>query len=219
MKYVSYIRVSTQKQGRSGLGLEAQQATIRAYLQAGDEHIAEYREVESGKDDSRPELQKAIEHAKREGATLLIAKLDRLSRNVSFIFALRDSKVDFRALDLPDANTLTIGIFATMAQHERELISQRTKAALAAKKARGEDWERPKLTDEQRAMGREKLKMQALQNSNNRLAAELASLYRQQGLGYKAIADILNKNGHRTRTDKSFKAMTVKRLLLMPFTF
>lgn len=219
MKYISYIRVSTKEQGQSGLGLEAQQATIRAFLKPDDVLIAEYEEVGSGKQDSRPELMKAIEHAKREGAVLLIAKLDRLSRNAGFIFACRDSDVKFTACDLPDGNTITTGIFATMAQHEREIISQRTKAALAAKKARGETWERNKLTDEQRAMGREKRSMAARENKANRTAAELARLYRDAGKGYKAIAETLNRNGHRTRNGKEFKAMTIKRLLLMPFAF
>lgn len=219
MEYIAYYRVSTKQQGQSGLGLEAQKAIVESFIKAGDSIAAEFIEVESGKRDDRPELQKAIETANASGATLLIAKLDRLSRNAGFIFALRDSGVRFVAADMPDANTLTIGIFATIAQHERELISQRTKAALAAKAARGETWERPKLTDEQRAMGREKRSMMARQDGRNRTAAELARLYREQGKGYQVIADTLNRNGHKTRTGKSFKAMTVKRLLMMPFVF
>lgn len=219
MKYVGYFRVSTKQQGQSGLGLEAQKAIVQGFLKPGDELIAELVEVESGKRNDRPKLREAIDLAKAQGATLLIAKLDRLSRNAAFIFALRDSAVEFKACDLPDANTLTIGIFATLAQHERELISQRTKAALAAKKARGEDWERHKLTDEQRAMGRQARSQQALESVENKRAAELARLYRAAGKGYKAIAETLNRNGHRTRNGKEFKAMTVKRLLVMPFLF
>ena len=136
MKFVAYYRVSTAKQGRSGLGLEAQRASVQAYLRDG-RIVAEYVEVESGKRDDRPKLAQAIAHAQREGATLIIAKLDRLARSVAFIFALRDSGAKFIACDMPEANTLTIGLLAAMAQHERELISERTKAALAAKKARG----------------------------------------------------------------------------------
>ena len=134
MKFVPYYRVSTAKQGRSGLGLEAQQASVQAYLKDG-QIVAEYIEVETGKRNDRPELAQAIEHARREGATLIIAKLDRLARSVAFIFALRDSGVKFIACDMPEANTLTIGLLAALAQHERELISERTTAALRAKKS------------------------------------------------------------------------------------
>lgn len=132
-KYVAYYRVSTKAQGSSGLGLEAQRASVAGFVKGSDRRaviVAEFTEVESGKKDKRMELMAAIERAKREGAVLVIAKLDRLSRNASFIFTLRDSRVNFLCVDMPDANTLTIGIFATLAQHERELISQRTKAAL-----------------------------------------------------------------------------------------
>lgn len=219
MKFISYYRVSTKRQGESGLGLEAQQATVKGFLKPGDSLIAEFVEVESGKRNDRPKLMEAIDLAKRESATLLIAKLDRLSRNAAFIFALRDSAVEFKACDLPDANTLTIGIFATLAQHERELISQRTKAALAAKKARGEDWQRHKLTDEARQLGVIARQEKARQNVENRRAAELAQLYRQQGMGYQRIADQLNRHGHKTRNGAAFKAMSVKRLLLMAFAF
>lgn len=217
--YIAYYRVSTKQQGQSGLGLEAQKAIVQGFIRPDDVILSEYIEVESGKRDDRPELVKAIRQATETGATLLIAKLDRLSRNAAFIFALRDSKVDFQACDLPDANTLTIGIFATIAQHERELISQRTKAALKAKAARGETWKRHKLTDEARQAAYQAKKQQALENSNNKLAAELARLYREQGKGLAAIAGILNRNGHRTRNGKEFKAMTIKRLLMMSFVF
>lgn len=219
MKFISYYRVSTKRQGESGLGLEAQQATVKAFLKPGDSLVAEFVEVESGKRNDRPKLMEAIDLAKRESATLLIAKLDRLSRNAAFIFALRDSAVEFKACDLPDANTLTVGIFAVLAQHERELISQRTKAALAAKAARGETWERNKLTDEARKAGVAARQEKARQNVENRRAAELAQLYRQQGMGYQRIADQLNRHGHKTRNGAAFKAMSVKRLLLMPFAF
>ena len=134
--YVAYLRVSTQKQGQSGLGLAAQRAAVQAFPPVA-RLVAEFVEVESGKKNERPQLAAALALAKATGATLLIAKLDRLSRNAGFIFQLRDAGVDFVCCDMPDANTLTVGIFAVLAQHERELISQRTKAALAAKKAQG----------------------------------------------------------------------------------
>lgn len=133
MRYVAYLRVSTDKQGSSGLGLQAQETAISAFLKSGDEVIASYKDIESGKKSDRPQLMAALEHCKKEGATLLIAKLDRLSRNVAFIFNLRDSGVDFVCCDMPDANTMTIGILALFAQHEREMISKRTKEALASR--------------------------------------------------------------------------------------
>lgn len=137
-KYVTYLRVSTVRQGRSGLGLEAQRAAVRAYLDAhAGSELATFTEVESGKTDKRPKLQAAIERCRQTRATLLIAKLDRLSRNAAFLLNLRDSGVFFQALDIPDANTLTLGVMALLAQQERELISTRTKAALQARRARG----------------------------------------------------------------------------------
>lgn len=136
-KYVGYVRVSTAKQDSSGLGREAQQAAIANFLREGDQLLKTYVEVESGKNDDRPELAKALRHVEAARATLLVAKLDRLSRAVSFIARLMDSKVDFVACDQPSASPLTVHIYAAMAEHERKLISERTKAALRAAKDRG----------------------------------------------------------------------------------
>ena len=135
-KYITYLRVSTDKQGLTGYGMDAQRAAISNYLR-GAEPIQEYIEVESGKNDARPELLRAIEHCKKAKATLIIAKLDRLSRKMSFVANLLDSSVDFVACDNPHANRLTIHILAAIAEHEREMISKRTKDALAAAKAKG----------------------------------------------------------------------------------
>ena len=138
MKLVSYLRVSTRKQGESGLGLEAQRAAIDLYAtQRHGTVIQTFTEVESGKLNQRPQLEAALHLAKVTGATLVIAKLDRLSRNAAFLLALRDSGARFVAADMPDANDLTVGIMALVAQQEREAISRRTKEALAAAKARG----------------------------------------------------------------------------------
>jgi DNA invertase Pin-like site-specific DNA recombinase len=137
-KFVAYFRVSTAKQGASGLGLEAQHAAVAAFL-AGrtDKLVATYQEIESGKLNERPELAKAMEHARLTGSKLLIAKLDRLSRDAHFLLGLAKAGVDFVAVDMPEANRLTVGIMALVAEQEREAISARTKAALQAAKARG----------------------------------------------------------------------------------
>jgi DNA invertase Pin-like site-specific DNA recombinase len=137
-KWVAYFRVSTKKQGRSGLGLDAQRQAVDAYLNGGKWVLAaEYTEVESGKrTDNRPQLAAALAACKKLKAKLIVAKLDRLARNVAFISALMESGVEFIACDMPFANKLTIHILAAVAEHERELISQRTKDALAEAKKR-----------------------------------------------------------------------------------
>lgn len=135
---VAYYRVSTAKQGVSGLGLEAQRAAVEALCKArGWQIIAEHTEVESGKIDARPELHAALHKAKVTGSTLVVAKLDRLSRNVAFLATLQESKTKFVAADLPEMNELTVHIMAAVAQAERKAISERTRVALAAKKAQG----------------------------------------------------------------------------------
>lgn len=137
-KFIAYLRVSTDKQGHSGLGIEAQRKAVNDYLNGDNgQLLAEYVEVESGKRNDRPQLLAALAHAKATGATIIIAKLDRLARNVAFISNLMESGVEFVAVDMPMANRLTVHVLAAVAEHEREMISQRTKAALAAAKARG----------------------------------------------------------------------------------
>lgn len=137
-KYIAYYRVSTTRQGESGLGLEAQQASVKNYLsRIGGDLIAEFTEIESTRRKQRPELENALNQCKREKTSLVIAKLDRLARNVAFISNLMESKVDFFAVDMPEASRLTIHILAAVAEHEREQISERTKSALKACKARG----------------------------------------------------------------------------------
>lgn len=138
-RYVSYFRVSTARQGQSGLGLEAQRKAVSDLVtRRSGTVVAEFTEIESGKNNDRPELARALHMAKVTGAVLVIAKLDRLSRNAAFLLGLRDAKVRFIAADNPDIDDLTVGILAVVAQNEREAISRRTKEALLAAKARGQ---------------------------------------------------------------------------------
>jgi DNA invertase Pin-like site-specific DNA recombinase len=150
-KFIAYFRVSTDRQGKSGLGLAAQREAVMSYLDGGRwALIDEFTEIESGKRNDRLELVKALAACKKQKAKLVIAKLDRLSRNLAFIATLMDSGVEFVAVDNPHANKLTVHILAAVAQHEREIISARTSAALQAAKARGKHLGNPKLSDARR---------------------------------------------------------------------
>lgn len=136
-RFISYLRVSTDKQGERGLGIEAQRDAVLRHLNGGGwNHLAEYVGVESGKRSDRPKLLQALEHAKLSGATLIIAKLDRLSRDAHFLLGLQKAGVEFVAADMPEANRLTVGLMAVIAEHEREMISKRTREALAVVKVR-----------------------------------------------------------------------------------
>lgn len=152
-KFVSYLRVSTKRQGESGLGLEAQRAAVASWLNGGDwTLVEEHVEIESGKrDDNRPALARAFDACRAYNAKLVIAKLDRLSRDAHFLLGLQKAGVEFIAVDMPHANRLTVGIMALVAEQEREAISQRTKAALAVAKAKGVRLGKPKGTKVQGA--------------------------------------------------------------------
>ena len=192
-RFVAYYRVSTDRQGKSGLGLDAQQKAVHDYLNGGAWDLAgEFTEVESGKRADRPELQKAIEACRRQKAKLVIAKLDRLSRNLSFVAALIDSGVEFLAVDNPHANKLTIHILAAVAQHEREMISERTKAALQAAKARGTKLGNPRLNE---ASGKGRAAVAA---SAKRFAENLMPVIREiQANGTTSHAEIAKKLNER----------------------
>lgn len=211
-KIVGYCRVSTGKQAN---GLGAQQAAIESHATAeGKELVAVYVEQESGKDNDRAILGQAIERARDEGATLVIAKLDRLSRDVEFLFSLRRTGVDFLALDLPDFNTLTLSIFAGMAQHEREICSQRTKAGLAEARKHGRiggnpnGW--PALATQRSIEAR---KENALMNENNQRAKETVRLLISEGKSLRQIAAWLNQIGERTARGHSHTATSVQNLI------
>lgn len=212
MKYIAYYRVSTKKQG---LGLDAQKAAAYQFIEnEGAALIAEFSEKESGKDDNRPELEKALAMCKQENAVLLIAKLDRLSRKVSFIFALREASVRFRALDMPEVqDVLTLSIYAGLAEQERNLISKRTKDALAALKAKGVKLGTNNLTDEGRAKGTATMKRKAQENVNNIRAAAQAKKLREQGKSLNEIAKELNSLGIGTARGGNHSSASVFRLL------
>lgn len=216
-KYIAYYRVSTRKQG---LGLEAQRSTVEAYINNMQDAnlIAEYSEKESGKDNNRVQLNEAIAQCKKDNATLIIAKLDRLSRNVSFIFALKDANVDFIACDLPEFNSLTLAIFSGLAQQERELISSRTKAALAEKrkvKALGTPANLINNMDKAIGNSRQTRKNKAMQNDNNRKAYSLIQALRCNGNSWNSIATQLNSNGFSTANNSTFSAIQVQRVYNM----
>jgi DNA invertase Pin-like site-specific DNA recombinase len=222
-RLVAYYRVSTKGQERSGLGLEAQRTAVAEYArQTGGAVIAEYTETETGKTSDRPNLAEAIGHSRLSAATLVIAKLDRLARNVHFTSGLMESGVEFVACDNPDANKLTIHLLAAMAEHEATQISNRTKDALQAAKARGVKlgsarpghWE-----------GREHLRgwAEATKAAATRRAQKAREEYaflvptlqrmQQEGKSFQKMADWLNGQGHTTRRGAAFTSAIVWRIL------
>lgn len=216
---VAYYRVSTDKQGASGLGIEAQQEAVRRY--AADRPIlAEFTEVESGKRSDRPQLQDAIRLAKKRKATLVVAKLDRLARNAAFLLTLLESSLDFVACDNPQANRLTIGILAVVAEDEARRISERTKAALAAYKARGGvlGGQRPNHTTptpEAALRGSQTASRARRETAREYDAEVLPSILECQSVGFslRGIAEELNRQGFTTIQGKQFSMETVRRIL------
>jgi len=204
--FVAYYRVSTDRQGRSGLGLEAQKKAVADYLNGGGWKLAgEFTEVETGKRSDRPELQNALALCRRRKAKLVIAKLDRLSRNVAFIATLMDSRVEFIAVDNPHATKLTIHILAAVAEHEREMIAARTKAALQAAKARGVRLGRN---------GAERLapayREAAMDRARN--LAPLFAEFQKQGLSARAMAREMNTRAILPPRGGKWHAATVQRV-------
>ena len=200
-KFVAYYRVSTDRQGKSGLGLDAQRKAVLDYLDGGKwELINEFTEIESGSRNDRPELEKALAACKKHRAKLVIAKLDRLSRDLAFIATLMTKKVDFVCCDNPTATKFTIHILAAVAEHERDAISARTKAALAAVKARGK-----KLGNYQRIAEAKQRATAA------RAEAVRGGITETAHLSTRVAADTLNRRGVRTASGKQWHAMQVHR--------
>ncbi len=218
MKFVTYLRVSTERQGQSGLGLEAQRAAVAAHVLGRGEVVAEFVEVESGKRSNRPELARALAEAKRAGAVLLIAKLDRLARNVAFIANLLESGVEVTAADMPEANRFVLHIMAAVAEQECRAISERTKAALAAAKARGVKlgWSIPERASEQHQAARKGAavnKARALAHAESVLP--VVEQIRAGGASLRQIAAELNARGIKTARGGKWHATTVRNILVV----
>ena len=214
-RFVAYYRVSTDKQGRSGLGLDAQRSAVLGYLNGGDwSLVAEFVEVESGKRADRPQLAAALAACRLHGAQLVIAKLDRLARNVAFISALMEAGTEFVAVDMPLANRLTVHVLAAVDEHEAGMISARTKAALAEAKRRG-----VKLGNPQNLKDRAKgtaISAQVRGAAAARRAADLAPMLRElhgQGLSLRRIAAELDARGIPSPRGGEWSAVAVKRAL------
>lgn len=214
-KYIAYYRVSRKIQFESGLGLSAQKDSVEKYVSAQDGIILnEYTEIETGTNKrDRIEIHKAIQQAKDEHAILVIAKLDRLARNVSFVSSLMDAGIEFLAVDMPSANNFTIHIFSALAEQEAKLISSRTKLALAELKKKNIKLGNPKnLTNEARAKGLQAIKANALNNDRNRQAQSIIVSCKEKGMSYRKIADYLNELNFKTRYGNQFLAPTVSQL-------
>jgi DNA invertase Pin-like site-specific DNA recombinase len=211
-KFVSYLRVSTKRQGVSGLGLEAQRSAVETWLNGGSWRLVEeVVEVESGKSHrNRPGLTRALDACRRYGAKLIISRLDRLSRDPVFLLSLRDAGIDFTAVDMPNANRMTVGVMALVAEQEREAISARTKAALAAAKARGVKLGNPKGTKVKCAdVGSARGSSTNATNARDfaeRLRPVLAEL---EGLSARAAAAELDRRGYATVRGGKWAARSV----------
>lgn len=216
-KFISYLRVSTTRQGASGLGLAAQRSAVESYLNGGDwTLVEEFVEIESGKNTARPELAAALAACRLHGATLVVAKLDRLSRNAAFLLNLQDSGVKFVAADNPQVNEMVVGILAVVAQAEGKMISDRTKAALAAAKARGTRLGSPRPITRRAQLSGAKASL----SERKRLAAQwrrdalrmVTSAYSKAGTLAGAAA-ILNERGLPARRGGHWSAVQVRRVL------
>ena len=211
-KFVAYYRVSTTKQGINGLGMDAQKKSVWDYLNGGNwKLIGEFAEVETGKRNDRQELLKAIALCRKQGATLLIAKLDRLARNAAFLLNLRDSGVDFIAVDMPHADKFTVGIMALVAEKERDMISQRTKDGLAAAKRRGIKLGNPHPAEA--VKNAVKANAKRTEAYAHGLAPVIKEIQAAHVTTLRGIAQCLNARGFKTPNGKAFAPQSVKNVL------
>ena len=209
--FVAYYRVSTEKQGRSGLGLDAQRRAVTSFLSHKGKLAREFTEIESGRRNDRPQLQAALFLCRRQKAILVIARLDRLARNVAFIANLMESGVEFVAVDMPHANRLTLHILAAVAEHEREMISKRTKDALAAAKARGQ-----RLGNPSPAFALECARAVVIEGAQLFTAthAPLIRELRTGGLSLRAIARELDRRNIPTARGGRWQGVQVRNILI-----
>lgn len=227
--YVAYYRVSTGKQGRSGLGLEAQRTIVENYIKIEDIIVKEFTDVQTGTYDSRTGLEKALDFCKNKGCKLIVAKLDRLTRDLHFITGLQKANVDFVICNIPDATPLTIHIFAAMAQHEASIGKIRTKEALSelkkkgvklgspyyspdAKRKKGKTYTEP-LGDKERENSIKARKKKAIENPNYKKAIQWVKDMRRDGKGYDTIAIALNEAGMLTSRGKRWHSIQVSRMI------
>lgn len=218
-RFVSYLRVSTVRQGQNGLGVEAQRRAVEDFLNGGNwQLLKEFVEVESGTKSDRPELAKALHHCKVTGSKLVIARLDRLSRNASFLLSLQDAGVDFQAVDVPTVDRFSVGVLALVAERERQLISERTRAALQAAKARGVRLGNPHgnkfLLEADKGNSAAIAKVRAKAEAHARDILPVIRDIQEQGLTtLRQIADELNARGIRTARGGQWHAATVRNIL------
>lgn len=220
MDFVVYLRVSTARQGRSGLGLEAQQEQVARHVQSVNGRVLEtFTEIESGKNCERPQLAASLAACRLRRATLLIAKIDRLSRDAAFLLGLQKdlqrAGLKFVAADLPEANELTIGIMAVIAQAERKMISERTKAALAVAKGRGKTLGNPANLSN-RAKGTAmsaRVRTESAAQQASDLAPVIANVRAEGATSLREIAEVLNERGYRTARGRNWHHMSVHRVL------
>lgn len=214
-RFVAYLRVSTDKQGERGHGIGAQRQAIESYVRTHEGNLLEeFVEVESGNRNDRPELQKAIAQCKVSRATLIIAKLDRLSRNLAFVANLMEAGIDFVACDNPYANKLTVHILAAIAEHEREIIGKRTREALAAAKAKGVKlggYRGTTISDDIRLKAAAAKRKISLEYASNIFPVIQANL--DAGRSLNATAKVLNRKGILTVRGCKWTATAVKRVL------
>ena len=221
MKYIAYFRVSTKHQGADGNGIKAQQQAVQQFVNDDDEVVETFTEVESGTNGNREVLTAAIQRCKETGSKLLVAKLDRLTRNVKFLFTLKEeleaAGVGFTIVDIPEANnTLMLGVMASMAQHEAEIISKRTKEGIQQSEVyQNGDWGNPQhLTEQARQKAYESISRNARTDKNTRHAFHFIKPKREAGMSYDKIADALNNEGYQTRKGKQFHGAQVRRIYL-----
>lgn len=217
MHYVAYYRVSTQRQGISGLGLESQRTVVSDYIKCqGGKLLHQYTEVESGKKSDRPQLLDALQHCKLTNATLIVSKLDRLSRDLHFLTTVMKSSINLICCDQPNSGTLVLQVLAAVAEQERRVMSQRTKLALAEAKKRGTKLGNPRLQEVRNNCTKNARKAWVDNNITfNRAILPVIENIKQQGItSYRGLAKELNALGFKTRNKKQFHSTTVRNIIL-----